>query len=197
MSYWLVLALVPAAVLFVASLVYLCSTASVYRVTQGALFVTTARVRVNAFLDAVPMRKGQLLVDLGCGDGRVLKWAYERYGVRGIGYELNPLAYMAARLRCRRVREIEIKRENFLDADLSEADVVFCYLFPDVMNRLVRRIPVAVKPGATVVSANFPLPGCPASRILRPESLLHGEPIYIYQAGPEAPAPFSSPVHPL
>ena len=79
---------------------YIFCTVLVLPFTRGALFVPTSRVRVRAILDAVPMTENQLLVDLGCGDGRMLREAELRYGVRGIGYELNPFAYLKARLNC-------------------------------------------------------------------------------------------------
>ena len=65
-------------------------------------------MRVAAFADAVPMKPGQLLVDLGCGDGRVLRMASKRYGVKTIGYEVNWMAYLIARLLCMGDRTIKI-----------------------------------------------------------------------------------------
>jgi len=52
---------------------YSLSIALVLPVTGGALYVSTSRVRIAAFMEAVPMNSGQLLLDLGCGDGRVLR----------------------------------------------------------------------------------------------------------------------------
>ena len=126
------------------------------------------------------MRADQTLVDLGCGDGRVLREAQKRYGVRTIGYEINPLAYLKARLFSLGPNKINIKRENFWEADLTGADVVFCYLNPDVMKRLAVKLKSGLKPGAIVVSNNFPLPALVPSMVLRPESSLHNDPMYIY-----------------
>ena len=95
---WVVIGI--AGFLFVIKVLYGLSIALVLPVTHGALYVSTARVRVGAFLEAVAPEPGQLLVDLGCGDGRVLRSACRRYQVRAEGYELNPLAYLKARLLC-------------------------------------------------------------------------------------------------
>ncbi|MGD8670882.1 MAG: hypothetical protein PVF31_12390, partial [Desulfobacterales bacterium] len=65
-------------------------------------------------------------------------------------------------------------------ADPSEADVVFCYLYPDVMKKLATKLVDGLKPGAIVVSSNFSLPGWSPGKILRLESSLHNAPIYIY-----------------
>jgi trans-aconitate methyltransferase len=163
--------------IFLCKLVYLLSTVLVLPATQGALFVTTSQKRIAAVLDAVPMKPTDLLVDLGCGDGRVLRAAKERYGVRTLGFELNPLPYFKARLSggC-----IQIRRKDFFKADLSDADVIFCYLFPDVMRRLAAKLQSELKPGTIVISCNFPLPDRTTKRIVRPDGALHHDPIYIY-----------------
>jgi len=173
--------LIIAGVLFGLKLVYVVCTTVVLPATQGALYVSTSRPRISAFLDAVPMRAGQLLVDIGCGDGRVLRQVRRRYKVRAVGYELNLLAYGKAKILCFGRRNIQIKWRNFWTADLSEADVVFCYLFPDVMRDLAAKLKSDLKPGAVVVSCNFHLPGFSPERVLRPGNSLHNDPIYVYR----------------
>ncbi len=167
-------------VLFIFKMVYVICTALVLPVTQGALYVSTSGARIRTFLDAVPMNPGQVFVDLGCGDGRVLCTACNRYGVRAVGYELNPLAYVRARLRCMGKKDVRVVWGNFWKADLRGADVVFCYLFPDVMGRVAEKIRTDVKPGAVVVSCNFPVPEFVPNRVLRPAGALHHDPIYVY-----------------
>jgi hypothetical protein len=101
--------------------------------------------------------------------------------VRAIGYELNPLACLKARLQCLCRQGIKVRWRDFTHADLSQADVVFCYLFPDVMKDLTVRFKTGLKPGAVVVSCNFPLPGFVPARIIFPERPLGSAPIYIYR----------------
>ncbi|MGD8991497.1 MAG: class I SAM-dependent methyltransferase, partial [Desulfobacterales bacterium] len=84
--------------LFILKIIYALSIALVLPTTQGALYVSTSRAKISAFINAVPMTSDHKLVDLGCGDGRVLREAQKRYGVRAVGYEINPLAYLKARL---------------------------------------------------------------------------------------------------
>lgn len=187
MSYWIWGLLGLAGVLFAAKMAYVFSTALVLPVTQGALYVSTSGVRVQAFLDAVPMTPAQRLVDLGCGDGRVLCGVNRRYGARAVGYELNPLAYLRARWRCVGRQGVRVVRGDFWEADLSCADVVFCYLFPDVMERLAAKIRANARPGTIVVSCNFPVPGFDPAQVLRPAGSRHHDPIYIYR--------IDSPVH--
>ena len=71
---------------------------------------------------------------------------------------------------------------NYWHADLSEADLVFCYLYPDVLKKLSRKLHEELQPGATVISFNFPIPGFTPRRILRPAGALHGDPIFVYRS---------------
>ncbi len=183
LMFWIWGVIVLAGVLFAVKMTYVVSTALVLPATQGALYVSTSGARIKAFLDAVPMRPDQLLMDLGCGDGRVLCRSSDRYGVRAVGFELNPLAWLRARLRCSGRQGVRVVRGNFWKADLKDADVVFCYLFPDVMGRMAEKINTEVKPGAVVVSCNFPVPGLVPQQVLRPAGALHHDPIYIYRIG--------------
>ena len=65
---WLLICLTVAAVFIVLKLAYVFCTALLLPITRGALYVSTSRVRITAFMDAVPTQSGQLLVDIGCGD---------------------------------------------------------------------------------------------------------------------------------
>ena len=90
------------------------------------------------------------------------------------------MAYFRARLRCPGKKNVRVVRGNFWKADLSRADVVFCYLFPDVMERLANKLHNELKSGAVVVSCNYPVPGFVPRRVLRPKAAQHHDPVYIY-----------------
>ena len=182
MRTFLIILLGFAALLFAAKMIYVVSTAMVVRSTRGALYVSTTRKRITACLDAVSAKQGDMWVDLGCGDGRVLRQARNRYGIKAVGYEINPLAYLKARVYCLFRPGIRIRMQNFFKADLSGADIVSCYLFPDVMHDLARKLTSELKPGAVIISFNFDLPGLAPEQVLRPAGSLHSDPIYIYRA---------------
>jgi SAM-dependent methyltransferase len=185
----IIVILTVSAMLFAAKLLYVFSTVCVLPMTQGALYVSTARCRIDAALDLLPLTSTTRLVDLGCGDGRVLRMARRRGAGQVIGYELNPLAYLKARLLSIRDREITILHRNFWNADLGTADVVCCYLFPDVMARLADKLKRELRPGAIVISFNFPLRGLTTpSKVLRPGSGRHNDPIYLYRLDKEGAA---------
>ena len=178
---WIWIFIIVAGTFFGLKMAYVFCTALALPTTRGALYVSTSRVRISAVMEAVPMRPRQLLVDIGCGDGRVLRKAGKRYGVSGIGYELNLLAYLKAKLLCLGLQGIKVKWRDFWTVDLSDADIVFCYLFPDVMKDLAAKLKSDLKPGAVVVSCNFDLPGFSPERVLRPGNSLHNDPIYLYR----------------
>ena len=182
MPQWLIIFMVLAGSLLLLKLSYAILTAIALPSTQGALYVSTPRSRIAEILQAVPMQKGQLLIDLGCGDGRVLRMADSRYNIRAVGFELNFLAYLKARLQCLGHGNITVRMKNFRKADLSSADVIFCYLFPDVMKDLAEKFQKELKPGALIVSCNFALPGFVAERVLRPgRSGSTNDPVFIYR----------------
>ena len=153
----------------------------VHPVTQGAMYTSTARVKIRKALDAVSMKPGELLVDIGCGDGRVLRAARKRYGVNGLGFEINPIAIAKAKLLTMGRKGLEIRCRNFWKADLGKADIVSCYLFPDVMRRLGEKLEKELAAGARVISFNFPIPGWKHENVLRAASKLNNDPIYIYR----------------
>ena len=183
MPTWIWLFIILTGSLFAIKMAYVICTAIALPVTQGALFVSTSKARIRACINAVPMKAGQTLVDLGCGDGRVLRQAQKQYMVRAIGYEINWLAFLKARLLSFGLKNVEIKRQDFWSADLTGADVVFCYLYPDVMKKLSAKLCTNLKPGAVIVSCNFILPGFEPSRVIRPAGALQGDPVYIYCQG--------------
>ena len=180
MSTWLLLFFILTGSLFLIKMIYVASVAVSLPATKGALYVSTSMVRIDAFLNEIKLSPDDLLVDIGCGDGRVLRRAYRLYRNRGIGLELNPLANLRARLQSIGYKKIKIVYENFFNFDLSDADVVFCYLFPDVMKQLPEKIKKDLKKGAVFVSCNFELPGFTPDKILHPGNSLHNDPIYIY-----------------
>jgi hypothetical protein len=181
MPTWLWIFIILAGGLFGLKMTYILCTALVLPITQGALYVSTSRVRIKAFIEAVPMKPGQLLVDLGCGDGRVLRQVRKHYNVNTVGYEVNLIAYLKARVLCIGLKGIEIRRENFWPVDLSGADVVFCYLYPDVMKKLSDKLRKNLKSGTGIVSCNFALPGFKPTRVLRSKGSWHNAPLYFYQ----------------
>ncbi|MEK7095943.1 MAG: hypothetical protein AAB896_01490, partial [Patescibacteria group bacterium] len=87
----------------------------------GAPFVPTMKKERKAALDLLDLKPGQVLVDLGSGDGSLLVLAAQR-GIRAVGYEINPFLWAYSWLRTRRYgRQVSVKLRSFWSADLSDA----------------------------------------------------------------------------
>jgi SAM-dependent methyltransferase len=180
MPAWLVVIFTIMGTAAVLKIIHALAIVVVHPVTQGAMYTSTARVKIRAALEAVNMKPGELLVDIGCGDGRVLRMARKHCGVHCLGFEINPIAFIKAKLFTAGRRGIEVRYSNFWKADLGKANIVSCYLFPDVMRRLGEKLGRELTAGARVISFNFPIPGWRHQAVLRAVSKLNNDPIYVY-----------------
>lgn len=125
-----------------------------------APFVPSNRKTVAKMLRLARLQPGMRVVDLGCGDGRIICRADREYGAIATGYEISIFVALLARIRRWLTHSMaEIRRESFFHADLTQTDVVFCYLLPEVMKKLEPKFSKELKSGARIVSAGFSLPG--------------------------------------
>jgi hypothetical protein len=125
----------------------------------GAPYLPTRKTQAQTALDVLNLRPGQTLYELGCGDGRVLKQAAQR-GLKAVGYELNPLLALIARLYTWRYRQqVRIVCGSFWFADLSKADGVFVFLLDRFMVRLDSKIKSETKKPVKLASFAFKIPG--------------------------------------
>ncbi|MCX7982448.1 MAG: class I SAM-dependent methyltransferase [Syntrophales bacterium] len=183
MIYLLIVLTAIISVLLIIKILLVVSTVIVLPITRGAMFHPTALNRLRIALERVPMKEGELFIDLGCGDGRALVAAVQRYGTYALGYEINPFTYVLAKIRTMGKKKIKISYRNFWHENLKKADIIFCYLFPDVMDKLAEKLTRELRPGTRVISCNFPLPGWKAEQVIDDHPSCHGDPIYVYQVG--------------
>jgi len=103
--------------------------------------------------------KKDIVYDLGSGDGTLLFVAAEEFGAKGIGIEIDPLRYLFSVLAARihGVKGVVFKRKNFFDEDLSCATVIFLYLVPRTLERLLPKIKKEVKKGTRIVTYKYRL----------------------------------------
>ena len=126
----------------------------------GLPWVPTKPWRIRKALELARLRPGEILYDLGAGDGRVLDIAAREFGARAIGIEISPMHCLLAGIRIwlgRTGERAKVIRGNLYECDLSGADVVFAYLLREQAARLRRRLESHLRPGARVVavSADF------------------------------------------
>jgi len=144
-------------------------------------FVPFSRKKIEKILGFLNLEADRKIYDLGCGDGRVLKMAYERFGVRGIGFEINPLAYLLAKIGTWQYRQkIKIYRQNFLKICLGEPDYVFIYLFPGAMAELERKLLAEIKKPCQIISFIFYFPNLKPTKILEIKTGSKIEKVFVY-----------------
>lgn len=121
---------------------------------REAPFVGTPQAVVDEMLRLAAVRKGDVLYDLGSGDGRIPITAATRYGIRAVGVDLDPELVARANAEAKRegvAQLVEFRREDLFTADFSDATVVTLYLLPEMNRRLQPKLQ-ALRPGTRIVS---------------------------------------------
>lgn len=124
---------------------------------RAAPFVPTRQRDVERMLRLADVRPGEVVYDLGAGDGRFVVAAARR-GARAVGFEISLLPYLVARIRLLIARvggAGEMRFQDFFHQDLSTADVVVCFLTPPAMKKLGEKFTKELRPGTRIVSYAF------------------------------------------
>ena len=124
-------------------------------------FITTPDEVVHRMLALAQTRPGDLVADLGSGDGRIVIAAAQKFGARGLGIELDSRLVERSRENAARAGvadRVSFVQGDVLAADISAASVVTVYLLPDLMNRLQPRF-LRLRPGTRIVSHAFTMTG--------------------------------------
>ena len=121
-------------------------------------YVPTPDAVVARMLEVAKVNSSDLLYDLGSGDGRIVVTAAQRYGARGVGYDLNPKRIEESNENARRAGvadRVRFVEQDLFEADLAGATVVTLYLLPEVNLRLRPKLLKDLAPGTRVVSHNY------------------------------------------
>jgi len=124
-----------------------------------AVYIPTPSEVVTEMLRMANVGTGDIVFDLGSGDGRIVIAAVKDFGAaRGVGIELDPIRILEANALARNAGvqdRVEFRQQNFFDTDLREASVVTIYLGNAVNLTLRPKLFAELKPGARVVSHAF------------------------------------------
>lgn len=124
----------------------------------GAPYLPTLSTQAEAALDLVDLKPGEHLLELGCGDGKVMIAAAKR-GLRVTGYELNPLLAAIAWVRTRRYgKRVKVVCGNFWNIKLPVTEGIFVFLLPKYMSRLDTKIAQESSKPVKLVSFAFKIP---------------------------------------
>lgn len=110
---------------------------------------------VRAMLELAQVREGDLVFDLGSGDGRIPITAAREHGARAVGVEIDPDLVELARRNAAEAgvsERVTFVHQDMFEADLSPATVVTLFLYPDVNMKLRPKLMAELRPGTRVVS---------------------------------------------
>jgi len=147
------------AIIFILVAVLLVMLISISWTTyKGSPWVPTSFKMVHKMLNLAEIQPDEVVYDLGCGDGRIGVIAARKYQARVVGVELNPILWLWCQIVITLFglrSQVKIILGNFYNQDLSDADVVVCYLLPKTNKLLENKLMSELRSGTRVVSNTF------------------------------------------
>jgi len=125
------------------------------------IYVPTPQEVVDRMLEMADVRPGEIVYDLGCGDGRIPVTASKKYGVKSWGFDINPVRVKESLENVEKnnvMNLVTIKLQDIFELDLSKADVITLYLLPQLNVKLIPQLD-RLKPGCRIVSHDFNMEG--------------------------------------
>jgi tRNA G37 N-methylase Trm5 len=172
--------------LFLAVLLFSVAGAAAPQATTqhpDVIFVPTPQEVVDKMLEVAKVGQGDVLYDLGSGDGRIPVTAAKRYGIRATGIDIDPQRIAEANENAKKngvSHLVQFRQEDLFKAKFSEATVVTLYLLPDLNVKLRPRLLAELKPGTRIVSHQFDMGTWKPERKLE----LNGRTIYLWTVPP-------------
>jgi SAM-dependent methyltransferase len=150
-------------------------------IITGSPFIATPKNLTRKILSLANIRPGDIVYDLGCGDGRFLIEANKSYGAKAIGIEISPIVCWLAKINVWLKRaDVHIHRANFQKFDFFDADVIFCYLVPDQLAILANRLR-KIQKECRIISRRFEIPGWETQQHAIIRKRFGSESVFIYK----------------
>jgi SAM-dependent methyltransferase len=129
----------------------------IYSHIKGSPYVPTKTKETLFILKEAHLKKKQIFYELGCGDGRVVRYAVKDYKVKGFGVDINPLLILYSKFLCflQKIKGIMFIREDIMKIDLENANVVYLFLMPEFLKRLIPKFEKELKKNTIVISHGF------------------------------------------
>lgn len=121
-------------------------------------YVPTPQNVVEAMLKLAEVKKGDVLYDLGSGDGRLVITAAKLYGVKGTGIDINPVRIEEATANAKKegvTNMVRFLNQDLFESDFHDASVITLYLLPGINLKLRPKLWSELKPGTRIVSHSF------------------------------------------
>jgi SAM-dependent methyltransferase len=123
---------------------------------------------VDKMLEMADVKKGDVVYDLGCGDARILVAAAKKYGVKGLGFDIDPeqVKESLENVKKNKLEDlVTIKKADIFTLDLKDASVVTLYLMPELNVRLMPQLE-KLKPGSRIVSHDWDMKGAKPKEVV-------------------------------
>lgn len=135
---------------------------------QLAPYVPTPQDVVDRMLELAGVKKGDVVYDLGCGDGRIPITAAQKFGARGVGVDIDPQRIAEANANAAKAGVtglVTFKLQDAMTTDVSDATIVTLYLLSASNLRLRPILTRQLKPGARIVSHTFSMGDWQADKV--------------------------------
>jgi len=141
-------------------------TVAIYGVTllfssvMGAPYVPTSKKRIDQILKEADLKRGQTFLELGSGDGRIVRSAVKQYGVNGIGIDINPTLTFISRFYAKKdkLQNVMFKTQSVFDTELHKAHVIYLFLMPQLILKLLPKLSQLPK-NTVLISHGFKIEG--------------------------------------
>ena len=136
--------------------------ADVQPVKDAGPYVPSPEAAVAQMLEYAHVGPGDFIIDLGSGDGRIVRTAAKRFGARGFGVEIKEELVRQANEEAKKegiADRVKFFKRDLFKTDISQATVLTMYLLPDTVNLLREKLLKELRPGTRVVSHDYPLSG--------------------------------------
>ena len=124
--------------------------------TLDAPFIGTEKYIVDEIVSNLGLNEESVLIDLGCGDGRILRHAVAQVkGISAMGIEGAIWPFFLAKFASRNFKQIQIKKSNIFDADIHNATHIYVYLYPECLNKLEEKFKRECQDNVRIISCDF------------------------------------------
>lgn len=154
-------------------------------------YVPTPQEVVNRMLELAKVKKGDVLYDLGSGDGRIAITAAQKYGIRAVGIDINPERIAEARINAKKAGVtdlVEFRQQDLFQTNFGEASVVTLYLLPDINVKLRPQLLKQLKPGTRIVSHDFDMGEWKPEKVVQVQGPSRQHTLYYWVVPKQVPA---------
>jgi len=143
-----------------------------YSAFKGAPYVPTSKKQLTNIFKNIQFKEGAQFVELGSGDGRLVRYAAKEFGVKGIGVEINPVLVWWSRFLAKREHiseTVSFIKKHALDYSLVDANYLYVFLMPEILEKLLPKFKRELRKGTIIISHGFKIIGFE-------KQLIHTEP---------------------